>query len=825
VVDFAIRYKDFTGGDWGDQDPAKAQPNQFSGTNVDVYGSGLLGVRPGWKLLDLTGKIANPPATYTGIVRGFDVMGNKLTIALDTKTYDVWWDLSLAPNGTLPNVQPANLPAALAAGANVQFLYGADSAVKEMCVVDGKFCLKSATPSWDSQTIPAAFSVMTRWGLWLVAVDRAQPWKIWYSNVDASGPNFLSWPANNFLFVGTTETITTLLAIFNLLYAGRRSGWWGISGVLGTQASVRELAIGNGPVDQRAATVTTDARVAYWPLQSVPAFWNGARVQLVDDQRMDPRQIFVSLASAFARSASPDPGRSYITCPPGWTDFAFDVSLRQTGTVWASAVGNPTRGTARVQRRQNTNTNIAPGWNAVPFPNLDAADVGWTAAADGSWVSPTVTGSYLIEALVGSAGGGSPMPNGTVIAIVVDGVEKARLTVQVPSGGSTQLALPAQLTINAGQHVGAQVFNASGATFMITANAAPGNPTMAFRVWDAVAPAATGRRWVCPTTGGWDIHAEVTINIPIFLTVNGNVVATGIGGNGGNPPATIDLPNYQLQAGDTVSVLLYSFGASSRFPTAATGPEGVATPFLRIGLHDQGSSAQLLVPGDAVVVTPTERRILMVGAEGSTTKVWQYKGSAWTHHAVPMLVGGIAPADVKAGYVLPEHVVFATKASYTAEPLKVWSVMHDIDRPALASDQWASPWDQNMPAGPGVFADVLVKGQASLAAWFDSQGRQVRVRSVIVQFVKWDQGIAGGVNQISARVDSIGPYDRGVTTGTEATWTGSMTAATPDGVEDSWRFNVGEQGFGNGFQVVFTALYGVAIREVVALVDIRTERT
>ena len=34
----------------------------------------------------------------------------------------------------------------------------------------------------------------------------------------------------------------------------------------------------------------------------------------------------------------------------------------------------------------------------------------------------------------------------------------------------------------------------------------------------------------------------------------------------------------------------------------------------------------------------------------------------------------------------------------------------------------------------------------------------------------------------------------------------------------------GEQGWGNGFQLAFTALYGVAIREAVVLVDVRTER-
>ena len=44
------------------------------------------------------------------------------------------------------------------------------------------------------------------------------------------------------------------------------------------------------------------------------------------------------------------------------------------------------------------------------------------------------------------------------------------------------------------------------------------------------------------------------------------------------------------------------------------------------------------------------------------------------------------------------------------------------------------------------------------------------------------------------------------------------------GADDSWRVNVGEQGFGNGFQIEIPLMVGLAIREVVALVDVRTER-
>lgn len=47
---------------------------------------------------------------------------------------------------------------------------------------------------------------------------------------------------------------------------------------------------------------------------------------------------------------------------------------------------------------------------------------------------------------------------------------------------------------------------------------------------------------------------------------------------------------------------------------------------------------------------------------------------------------------------------------------------------------------------------------------------------------------------------------------------------TAQGADDSWRVNLGEQGFGNGFQIEIPRMVGLAIREIVALVDVRTER-
>jgi hypothetical protein len=862
VVDFAVKYANFSGGDWGITADDKAWNyrrghvlyNEFSATNMAVYPSGLLGVRAGWKRLDTTGMATGLPATYTGSIRGFDVMGNKLMLATVDKTYDIYWDLNLAPGGSLPANNPIPLPSGLGALDYAQFLRGADTAMKEFLVTGGKLYYRTGDPagSW-TLTGPSGknISIVTRWNLYLVAVDRDQPWIIWFSNVDSNGPNFLNWPAANYLFVGTTEPITTLLSIFNQLYAGRASGWWGISGVLGVLASVRELALGNGPLDQRMASVTTDNRIAYWPMEKVPAFWSGGRVQLVETQRMDPRKQWVS--------ATPDMSRTRLwrtgSVPggDGWSQalhrigmqnyrdiLNFSDSLHEVGTpVWTqSPARSADTGTGSFSALNNlatgTSLPMAPGWTTLALGTSGSAAPQAWVATDGTntaWRSTTATGPTTVHALV-DVGNGTPVPAGCALAIFVNDVELCRTEVTKPT---TYLGVWMETSFAVNDVVSLRFFNHHPVNpVILSATHRTSGPFLdrPFLKVEPRYPEDAGDYWVCPTTSRYDIHFESCggSQITAFqLLVNRRVVASCTPGwyGGGDDFTTnvLDVRDVALTAGDLVgvSVVAHDYTTpSSLYVNRIDGPEGTVMPYLRITDRNvKEINGTLAIPGDQVVVTPTNRRLMFLGDDGATSKVYSYGSTGiWTHDTVPVLLGGMAPSDVRGAYQLPEHVVFATQRTYNAESFpKIWSVVHDLDRPARMSDRWSSPYDQSMPAG-----DVLVRGQVNLAAWYDSQGRQVRVRSVEVHFRKWDQGIVGGTNMITARVDARSAYDYGTTPGIEATWQEPMTSSSPDGTEDSWRFNVGEQGFGNGFQVVFTGIYGVALREVVVTVDVRTDR-
>lgn len=502
-AEFALRFDDWSGGDFGDLDPSRAAANQYRGNNVHVYDSGLIGPRAGLKALAVTGL---PTHTHAPGPKGFSVFNGNLLIVLN-RIYQI-------PLTTLAAAAQDVYPTSAANPVRFARANGVLYSLK-----DGVVYKHVGTATTAVASLPATFSELVQWEQWLVAVDATTKYRIWFTELTSAGPNFDVWPANNFLDVGGNEPINTLLPIYNTLYAGKASGWWAVSGVLGIQASVRNITIGNGPVDARRAAVTTDNRIVYWPNQDSPAFFNGESTRVLNRQ-----------------------------------------SLRQ---------------------------------------------------------------------------------------------------------------------------------------------------------------------------------------------------------------------------------------------------------------------AQTAFPSDGIAVTPTHQKIYMAGdsdADNDATDLYEYSQNEWSYQSLNKAIGGLVPSDPRHATALPSGVLFTVNNPVTVgDAVVISTFQHDLDRPAHSTDTYASPTD------PGETA--LVTGQFDLRAWYDGQGRQVRVKTVIVQFRKWSSGVTDSLNRLTCSIEAHGGYESGTTVGTTAEWSEPSERATTDGADDSWRINVGLQGWGNGFQIKFPIVAGVAIREVVALVDVRTTKT
>ena len=515
MADVILRWADFKGGDFGILDPARANADQYTGENVYPYTSGLLGVRAGAKILPVTGLPThqNVPGPW-----GFWKRSNSPTavIALGNRAYE----FPVAGGAATAWAAWAENPVK-----SVRFVSGAGIPYS---LVNGKVYKHSNAATTTLITTPAAFSFIVRWGYYFVAVDQNIPWRMWFTTVDAAGAHFDQWGANDYLDVGDTEPITALVPIFNTMYVGKQTGWNAVTGVLGTLASIRNVAIGQGPVDPRATAVSTDNRIIYWGLERSPAFFNGERVAMQDHQQL---------------------------------------------------------------------------------------------------VGPRLTSS-----------------------------------------------------------------------------------------------------------------------------------------------------------------------------------------------------------GDMVLATATSRRLILGADDGTETTLYTWSASAWARHVFPKSLSAIAPGDPRDSTGMPEDVILGVLAPTTVgEPVTIVSFHHALDRPGNLGDQWAAPGDAGSPDP--------VSGQFALPTYWEPIGRQVRVRSIIVQFRKWNMGGPDFMCELQVRVNAHGRYGAGQKMGDLHRWFEPSERNQPigddpfgigrvfdSGADDSWRINIGEQGFGNGFQIQFPLMVGLAIREVIALCDVRTER-
>lgn len=519
MADVVLRWDSWKGGDFGVLDPAFADKDQYTGENVYPYTSGLLGVRAGAKVLPVTGL---PAHTIVPGPLGFWKRPNTPTavIVIGNRPYE----FPVAGGAAVPWATYAETPIKA-----VRFVSGAGIPYSLM---NNKLFKHPNATTTTLITTPAAMSFITRWGYYFVGIDANVPWRIWFSTVDAGGSHFDTWGANDYLDIGDTEPITALAPIFNTLYVGKQTGWNAVSGVLGTLASVRGVAVGQGPVDPRAVSVSTDNRIIYWPTERSPAFFNGERVAVQSAQQL---------------------------------------------------------------------------------------------------VGPRYTS-----------------------------------------------------------------------------------------------------------------------------------------------------------------------------------------------------------PGDTVLATNTSRRLILGADDGDVMTLYTWSAGAWARHVFPASLSALAPGDPRDSTGMPEDVLLAVLAPTTiGQDVKIVAFNHALDRPGNLGDKWSSPGDEL-----GQPFTEPVAGQFALPSYWEPVGRQVRVRSVIIQFRKWNMGGPDFMCEIQARVSTLGRYGGGRRPGELHRWFEPSERNPPigddpfglgrvfdAGADDSWRINVGEQGYGNGFQIEIPLMVGVAVREVVALVDVRSERT
>jgi hypothetical protein len=342
VVDFSVRFARWNGGNAGRVDPAMIDDNAWVGTNVQMYPTGLIGPRWGLKPIvvqtDDGGDMVPLVIPQDNGPLGFAVIGPNLFIAADAAYAAPLSDLD---SGTLTAVKfddYASEPTDW-----VTFVPETDDTVFSLTDT-GLYKHTISTFDTAAITTPADFSFIRRWNLQCVGVDADVTYRLWFSEVSVGGYDFSVWPVDNYIDVGDDEPITAVVPLYNSLFVGKRSGWWAITGLPGDSTQVRQVTLGDGPVDLRGTAATADNRVAYWPRSSHPAYFTGAATSLLLDQApLDPYD--------------PNSGQAVCASPTGRTViFGYDHEDEHSHAIMVAALG----GSSHHQFTENHIGSFAP---------------------------------------------------------------------------------------------------------------------------------------------------------------------------------------------------------------------------------------------------------------------------------------------------------------------------------------------------------------------------------------------------------------------------------------------------------------------------------
>ena len=196
--------------------------------------------------------------------------------------------------------------------------------------------------------------------------------------------------------------------------------------------------------------------------------------------------------------------------------------------------------------------------------------------------------------------------------------------------------------------------------------------------------------------------------------------------------------------------------------------------------------------------------------QGTSNRGLLLVNGTWSKHVYGVTVGGaglVGNNRWASGY----HSVTVSDGGTAGTVAKFYSLNTEAISPGLESNT-------SMRAGDD--SSTALTGNVTFPEWWSESGSEIRVRSVIVDFRKWDTGSAT-TNHFDLKVDMLRRYDNtSPTSSNTVSFDQAAASASTSGVIDRRVFGFGEQGVGNGFQLVFTNVRGIAIQRIEVVLDI-----
>jgi len=359
VSDVVVRWGDFGAGHRGLLDPARSSNRSFGGYNIQQYTSGMVGPRSGPFQLDLQSVIG---MDYTGISPavggpwGFDVFDNYIYI------FSNWlhrFDLNQLVSSGYAVAQPFTNAGAANGNPNghVPMVRLASTLYLVWKTSLYKYDLSAMTGAVQAPGFTPKAGLFNFWQNQLFAVDNTQQNRLRFTGFDtaANVPLYDTWPANYYIDIGSPQAITAIVPFYNQLYIAKRNSWWVITGVPGIDYTLRQAALGYGPIFQGYCAVTPDAKIAFMTPDWTPSLFNGAIQHGDDSHRFRPNSLSLNREDSPNMVVVAAGNRRTFYCLNQYTDWNNNFG---DGELW---VNDPTGAWAKHTFQGFTIGGLAPG--------------------------------------------------------------------------------------------------------------------------------------------------------------------------------------------------------------------------------------------------------------------------------------------------------------------------------------------------------------------------------------------------------------------------------------------------------------------------------
>lgn len=283
----------------------------------------------------------------------------------------------------------------------------------------------------------------------------------------------------------------------------------------------------------------------------------------------------------------------------------------------------------------------------------------------------------------------------------------------------------------------------------------------------------------------------------------------------------------QDAVGRSINERVWFHNVKSVFPSSFDGAQ--VKDWDRIELPNVGGNGVTAIGQfrsedmDGIVIYTQPFAAFQVGV--NSAPLWIRSRGIWTKHSF----GATINADIESdnGYGDTVEVFFASAEAHALAritPTFTWyatpsggiafySLSPLMDRPGTEYQI-----DGSAPERAGDLSSAQVSGSVTFPEWHAEAGQEVRVRDVIVDFRKWKTG-GSLTNHFDLTVSALRTYDAGTVDSQTLEWDEPDTYGGATGTLERKTFSFGDQGVGNGFQISFENMRGIAIQRYFVVLE------